>query len=318
MKHIFILNPVAGSGKAEKRILPGIIEAAREEAVDYEIHRTINVGDAENYVRKRCEHYAGEKLRFYAVGGDGTLNEVVNGAYGTCSIAQSNIEIGFVPVGTGNDFARVFSNPQYFLDIRRQIRGLPVSIDLIKYDDRVIVNMLNIGLDCAVVKEMNIIKKRFPIDGPLAYLAGVGAVFVSNQGFPLKVELEDGRTLVREFTLVAVGNGAFCGGGFKGVPKAEIDDGLLDVSLVNKVNRRTFASLIGKYRKGTHLNSPLAKDIITYVQSKSITIESLDGMDICVDGEVYSTEKLMLTVAPLAIKFSIPLGSKIQRNTSLD
>ncbi len=313
MKHIFILNPIAGSGKAEKKILPSIISAAREEDVEYEIHRTINVGDAENYVRKRCEHFDGDKLRFYAVGGDGTLNEVANGAFG-----EANVEIAFIPSGTGNDFARVFTNRHYFLDINRQIKGYPKAIDLIQYGNRVVVNMVNIGLDCSVVKEMNKVKNRFPLDGPLAYLVGVGVVFATNHGFPLKVVLEDGRIYEKEFTLVAIGNGAYCGGGFKGVPRAEINDGLLDVSLIEKVNRRTFASLIGKYRKGHHLSSPIAKKIITYVKGKSITIESPDGMDICVDGEVYRYDKITLSIAPSAIEFSIPLGSGIQENTPLD
>ena len=309
MKHIFILNPVAGTGKAEKRILPRIIEAVGQDGVDYEIHRTINVGDAKKYVRKRCESYGDRILRFYAVGGDGTLNEVANGAYGF-----PNAEIGFIPAGTGNDFSRIFTNPKFFLDIKKQIKGSSMSIDLIKYDDSFIVNMLNIGLDCSVVKEMDMIKRRFHIGGPLAYMAGVGVVFASNRGFPLKVILDSGKTFEGEFTLVAVGNGAYCGGGFKGVPKAEIDDGLMDVSLIYKVNRRTFAALIGKYRKGTHLTSPLAKNRIKYVKSRSLTVEPADGMDICVDGEVYSSGKLELSIAPSAIEFSIPLGCEIKKD----
>lgn len=312
MKHVFILNPVAGTGKAEKRILPGIIEAVGEEGVDYEIHRTINVGDAKNYVRKCCELHNDSKLRFYAVGGDGTLNEVANGAYGF-----PNAEIGFIPAGTGNDFSRIFTNPKYFLDIKRQIKGSSMHIDLIKYDDSVIVNMLNIGLDCSVVKEMDMIKKRFPISGPLAYMAGVGVVFASNRGFPLKVVLDDGKTFEGEFTLIAVGNGAYCGGGFKGVPQAEIDDGLMDVSLICKVNRRTFAALIGKYRKGTHLSSPLAENKIKYVKSKSLTVEPVGEMDICVDGEVYSSGKLELSIAPSAIEFTVPLGCEVEKTHML-
>ncbi|MGI6732921.1 MAG: diacylglycerol/lipid kinase family protein [Anaerovoracaceae bacterium] len=301
MKHIFILNPVAGHKKAEPKFLPQILEAVKAEGVDYEIHRTMNVGDGENFVRNRCVAYADEKLRFYAVGGDGTLNEVANGAFG-CPHA----EIAFIPAGTGNDFARNFADPKAFLDIKSQLRGSAKRIDLIQYGDKVIVNMLNIGLDCAVAAQLDIIKQKFFLRGPLAYIAGVGVVFAGNEGFDLKVTLEDGRVFDREFTLVAVGNGAFCGGGFMGVPRAKIDDGLLDVSLVNKVNRRTFASLITKYHKGTHLESPLAKEIITYVQCRSLTIEPKDTMQICVDGEVFHSGKLNISILPAAMNFSVP------------
>ncbi|HZK01467.1 MAG TPA: diacylglycerol kinase family protein [Anaerovoracaceae bacterium] len=303
MKHVFILNPVAGLQKAEKRILPRIIDAVKAEDVSYEIHRTVNVGDAENYVRKRCRTCSGDGLRFYAVGGDGTLNEVVNGAYGF-----SNVEVGFIPAGTGNDFARIFTNPHFFHDIKRQIGGTAKKIDLISYGDKIIVNMLNIGLDCAVVKNKEDVKRKYGIRGPLAYIAGVGIVFVSNQGFPLKVTTGDGREFNEEFTLVAVGNGAYCGGGFKGVPKASVVDGLLDVSLIRKVRRRTFAALISKYRKGTHLESAMAQDIISYIKCKSLIIEPPEYMDICVDGEVFSSGRLELSILPSAISFSLPYG----------
>ncbi len=307
MKHIFLLNPVAGDRKAERKILPRIIEEAKAAGADYEVHRTMNVGDAENYVRSRCELYPRDNLRFYAVGGDGTLNEVANGALGF-----PNVEIAFIPAGTGNDFARIFTNRRFFLDIKRQLEGRAKTIDLVQYGDRVIVNMLNIGLDCAVAKKKGEIKERFPLVGPLAYIAGIGVVFAGNRGFPIRVTLEDGRVFDEEFTLIAVGNGAYCGGGFKGVPKAEIDDGLLDVSLIRKVNRRTFAALIGKYRKGSHLESPLIKDIIIYEKCRSLVIEPAAGMDICVDGEILSSGPIEISILPAAIRFSVPSGCSLQ------
>lgn len=303
MKHIFIVNPIAGSGTSERIILPQIIETVRKEGVDYEIHRTINVGDGENYVKKRCTSLSNETLRFYAVGGDGTLNEVANGAYGF-----PNAEIAFIPAGTGNDFVRNFPSRRSFSCIKSQLAGTARPIDLIGYGDKKIINMLNIGLDCAVVAEMNALKKRLPLRGPLAYMGGVGVVFTYNKGYDLKITLDDGSIFDEEFTLVAVGNGAYCGGGFKGVPKALIDDGLLDVSLIKKVTRRRFAALIGKYRKGTHLESSLAADIIKYIQCKSLKIEPKSEMDICVDGEIYQSGTLEINVIPKAIRFSIPKG----------
>lgn len=311
MKHFFVLNPVAGAKTAEKLILPKILEAAKAEGVDYEIHRTMNIGDGEKYVINRCLTFPDESLRFYAVGGDGTLNEVVNGAYGF-----SNAEIAFIPAGTGNDFVRIFEGQKNFSDIRKQIRGQAIPIDAIRYSDgskdRFIINVLNIGLDCDVVAEKNKISENLKINGPLAYLAGVAVVFAGNRGFPMIVTLQDGRVLDEEFTLIAVGNGSFYGGGFKGVPEASINDGLLDVSLVRKVNRRTFASLIGKYKKGTHLKSKLAKSLITYKQCRSLTIEPKGAMQICVDGEIFDSGTIDISIVPGAVKFSLPEGSRLK------
>lgn len=303
MKHIFILNPVAGKSKAESAYLPKIIEAAKKTGIEYEIHRTINVRDAEKYARQRCLANKTEKLRFYAVGGDGTLNEVANGVYGS-----ENAEIAFIPAGTGNDFARVFKEYKYFRDITRQINGTSRAVDLIKYNSRYAINMINIGLDCSVAVKAAELKNKPFLKGPFAYAGGIAAVLAGNRGFDLQISIEDSTEYQGLFTLVAIANGAYCGEGFKGVPKAEIDDGLLDVSIVNKVNRRTFVSLLAHYRSGTHLDIPKVKDIIIYEKCRSITVKSKNTMQICADGEVENADELSVSVIPVAIRFSVPEG----------
>ena len=165
MKHIFILNPVAGHQDAESKFLPRILEAVKAEDVDYEIHRTMNIGDGENYVRNRCIAFPDEKLRFYAVGGDGTLNEVANGVFGF-----PNAEIASAPAEPAMILLATFSIPK-LLDIKSQIRGRSKKIDLIQYGDRIIVNMLNIA-DCEVVTKMEAIKEKTFLRGPLAYITG--------------------------------------------------------------------------------------------------------------------------------------------------
>lgn len=303
MKHIFVLNPVAGKGKAEIEILPKIIQTVKDSGFDYEIHRTINVGDAEHFVRNRCRSNPNDNLRFYAVGGDGTLNETANGAYGF-----ENAEIAFIPAGTGNDFARVFKEYKYFRDIRRQIYGTSRPVDLIKYNNRYAINMLNIGLDCSVAVKAAELKNKPFLKGPMAYAGGIATVLAGNRGFNLEVSIEDRTQYRGKFTLIAIANGAYCGGGFKGVPKAEIDDGLLDVSTVNKVNRRTLVSLLAHYRSGTHLDLPKAKNIIMYEKCKFITVKSTEAMQICADGEVEYTDELAVSIIPKAIRFSVPEG----------
>lgn len=311
LKHIFILNPAAGNKKAEIQILPRILRAVKETGVEYEIHRTVNVGDGERYVRERCSQHQAEgaektPLRFYAVGGDGTLSEVANGAHGF-----ADVEITTIPAGSGNDFVRIFEKPKDFLDIQKQLNGTAKPIDLLKCGNRYSINMINIGIDCAVVAKASEFKEMPITKGPLAYVAGVVSVFVKNQGIELRLRIGDDPEIRDEFTLLAIGNGRFCGGGFMGVPKAHIDDGLLDVTLVNKVPRTTFLALVGQYRKGTHVDDPATSKILTYLQCKRITIIPTAGkMDLCVDGEIFPGGDTEVSVEPGAILFSVPASGE--------
>ena len=86
--------------------------------------------------------------------------------------------------------------------------------------------------------------------------------------------------------LVAIANGCYCGGGFKGVPKAILDDGLIDVSIIDNISRRKFIALLGKYKEGTHLEDPATADIVSYKKCKSLVIKMQDKMKLCTDGEI--------------------------------
>lgn len=334
MKHIFIMNPAAGKGKAGKFFLPQIIKAAKGMGIDYEIHRTISPGDAQHFVKSRCEsREAGpnkeEEMRFYACGGDGTLNEVANGAYG-----YDNVEIAMIPAGTGNDFPRYFGELEYFEDIEKQILGSGRPIDIIRYEAvipnpatgslfrdldslfdsdpetavRYCINMFNIGLDCNVVDKVAKIKEYPLVPGPLAYGLGVGIVLGKKEGVNLEINLDNGEIYDGDIMLTAIGNGSYCGGGFKGVPRASVDDGLMDVSIIGNISRRTFLSLLGKYRKGTHLEDPATESFLTYRKCKSLTIKPKDTVKLCTDGEISIVGETTFEIIPGGMKFSVPWG----------
>ncbi|MCR4804597.1 MAG: acylglycerol kinase family protein, partial [Clostridia bacterium] len=116
MKHIFVVNPAAGNGAALRDILPKIHKALTGFADDYEIHRTLSEQETILYCRQKCA-FEGD-VRFYACGGDGTVNNVLTGIAG-----HSNAQLAVVPCGTGNDFVRNFTNRDNFLDIEKQING---------------------------------------------------------------------------------------------------------------------------------------------------------------------------------------------------
>lgn len=152
MKHIFIVNPAAGSGESEKKILPKIRKVSEELGIEYEVHITLSGEETTAYTLHRAEK--GDEVRFYACGGDGTLNNVLNGMIGF-----QNTQLAYIPCGTGNDFARSFTENDYFLDIKRQIEGDPTYIDAIRFNDAYAINMFNIGVDCDVVVEVDKLKK---------------------------------------------------------------------------------------------------------------------------------------------------------------
>ena len=313
-RHLFIINPAAGQGEAIK--LRSEIDAVCSIAgVDYGIYETESAGDAENFVRAHCEEYAegqdaGEEiLRFYACGGDGTLNEVVNGACG-----YDFTEVGCIPAGTGNDFIRNFPSRR-FDDLVAQVQGESRLCDLIHYEghingetvSRYCVNMFNIGFDSNVVDMMARMKRLPLITGSLAYLASVGAMLIGKKGANLRVEYKDGFVHNGKLLLISVANGCFCGGGIKGLPKAVTDDGVFDVSLVKNVPRRTFIRLFPKYTKGTHLKEKRLQDVIRYTHETALLIAPKHPpMKLCVDGEITKAGKVLFRIQPKAFRFVLP------------
>ncbi len=317
IKHIFVINPHSGKGVESAPLREAIRDACNVAGADYEIYMTTAVGDATRFVRERIESKpAGEVWRFYACGGDGTLSEVVSGAANLDATrhpgAIPGVEVGCIPIGTGNDFVRNFSQTAFFRDVTKQLLADPMEIDcyLCKYGDteRCAVNMINIGFDCDVVVKMSELKMKRWLPKSLTYIAGVIVTLKKNLGRTITVRRPDGSEVRREFELVSAANGGWCGGGFHSAPKSSLTDGLLDISLIKKVSRTTFIRLVGAYKKGTHLETKLGKQIVAYMQEKSVTFKMDQETDICIDGEVCRADELSLSILPKSIAFALPVG----------
>ncbi len=317
VKHIFIMNPAAGKGAAAKKLSEAINDACRAAGVQYEIYKTVGQGDATRFVRERISSKPEDEIyRFYACGGDGTLSEVVCGAANPdadkCPGALKNIEVGCIPVGTGNDFVRNFKNREFFSDITKQLLADSTLIDCyLCSDGNIGVNMINIGFDCDVVVNAAELKKNPLLPRGLAYIAGIASTLKKNLGRVITAKLADGTEITREFQLVSAANGGFCGGGFHSAPGSSLNDGLLDVSLINKVSRFDFIRLVGAYKKGTHLETKLGKKVVHYAKVKSVAFEFSEPANVCVDGEVRRLDRLALSVLPRAIAFAVPVGCEI-------
>ena len=189
IRNIFIVNPKAGQGKGNAKFTDKIKKEAERLGIPVEIYTTAGMGDAEILARQISDEVK-EETRIFACGGDGTLNEVLNGVIG-----NEKISVGVVPIGTGNDFCRNFPEAGDFLDIASQLNSHPVKSDAIKYSGilagkeqtRYCANMFNIGFDCNVV-DLTATLKTYPLlSGSLAYLMAILAILVKKKGANLKV-----------------------------------------------------------------------------------------------------------------------------------
>ena len=307
IKHVFILNPAAGKGEKQSGLCAQIERVCKEKGVDYLVHQTTARGEATAFVAELCSRYPDQPLRFYACGGDGTLSETVNGAYG-----YANASVGVVPVGTGNDFVRNFEGKQAFLDIAAQLDGQEQMLDLIKYNDRFCVNMINIGFDCEVVKQTWGLKKCKWIPSGMTYIAGLVITLIRKPGVKASVSLDGGEAQPRRMLLTAVANGAWCGGGFHSNPLALQDDGILDVLMIKNVSRVRFLSLVKSYKQGTFVHHPKARRVIEYAKCQAVCYSFEKTQSICVDGEVTDVDTLEICAVKNGLRFVVPAGVSYQ------
>ncbi len=311
MKHYFFINPMAGQGKGIDKLIAEIESTAAELQQDVEIYLTRSVGDGERQARKIAEELNGAPARFYGCGGDGTNNEIVNGAAGF-----DNIAVGCVPIGTGNDMVRNFPEAGDFLSVKSQMLGSVHRIDLMKYKAKLdgvhregyCVNMFNIGLDCDVVVLTNVLKKKPFIAGSMAYLLAVGGMFLRKKPIRLQLWEEDKLMVDGDVLLVAIANGGYCGGGMNTSPQSCMTDGVFDLNIVKNVSHAAFLKLFPKYKAGTHLQVPGIEKVISIRQSKSLTmIPKQKDFNICIDGEVYAAEgQIEYSIAEDALPFIVP------------
>ena len=168
------------------------------------------------------------------------------------------------------------------------------------------MNIVNFGFDAYAVKTMNSVRRKPLIGGKNAYNTGIVAAIIKAMKNKAEITV-DGKLFFNEkFLLCTVANGQFIGGKYRCAPRATLDDGTLDLCLVKTVSIPQFASLIGLYEKGQHLDSEKFKKYICYTRCKTVDIKASEGFFISVDGEIYDGTDFRLEVIPQALKFGIP------------
>ena len=310
MKYYFIINPAAGKGTDTKELERDILAQASELGKEVSIYMTKAVGDAEVFARDLIAEEPDEELCFIACGGDGTFNEVLNAVVG-----HPKASVSVYPTGTGNDFVRNFPNAGNFSDVKALLQGEIIPCDSIEYSGiidgefkvRYCGNMFNIGFDCNVVDATQTLKTKPFIVGSAAYLLGVATTLIKKKGADLKI-IADGKVLSDgPILLTSIANGSYCGGGVMSNPYASVQDGNIDISVINDLGRLRFISLFPKYQKGTHLDTPKTKDLIQNLKAQEITVIPRKGiMRLCTDGEISSAEGVLFRILPSSFRLLVP------------
>ena len=298
MKHIFIINPAAGKYDHSQQFRTQIESACDARGLSYEICVSEKPGDCRAIARKAAE--SGEEVRLYACGGDGTLNEVVNGAVGF-----QNAAVTHFPGGSGNDAIKIFSETEPFFHLERLLDAEEARFDLIRCNDTYSINILSIGFDAKVGTDIARFKRLPLVSGKGAYVLSILANMVHGLSEHYIVTLDSGETVDAEQTMICICNGRWYGGGFNPVPEAEPDDGLLDVLLVKKVGLLRVASVIGRYKNGGYAEFP---ELIRHVQCRKLRIRSDKPSVVNVDGEAIHTDDAQIELIPKAVRFFYPRG----------
>ena len=304
MRHLFIINPVAGGGGQAEKITAQIGREMAGRNADFQIYVTREPMDA---ARKLCvEADTGDVLQVYACGGDGTLNECICGAVG-----RPNVAVTHFPCGTGNDFIKTFGEEKRrFFDLTELLSGEVRPVDVIRCNDRYSLNICSVGIDARIGTQVHRYSSLPLLGGATGYILSTAAELVKGVSRPIRVTV--GRRIFDgEKTLVCICNGTWYGGFFNPVPAARLDDGLLDVLVVKGVSRLTFARLVGDYAKGKYGKHP---KYIEHVRARSVVIDSPGELVVNMDGEAIRAAHVEMSVIPSGANFIFPREMEYFKN----
>lgn len=297
MRTVFIVNPKAGSDSAEQKIREAIERLPMKD--ECSVYVTKGVGDATAFVKDLCAD-TDEKLRFIACGGDGTINEVFSGAVG-----KENVSVSCYPCGSGNDFVKCFGGADAFGDIEKLVTAEAKPIDVLKVGDRYSINVTNFGFDTTVAMTINAEREKTGHGNKSAYTKGVVKALLTAMKNECKV-YSDGELLNPDgkFLLCTVANGQYVGGSFKCAPRAELDDGMLEVCLAKCISRLRFVKLLTPYTNGEHLDREEFSDVIVYRRAKKVEVEAPEGFAYSLDGEIIHESRFTVEIVPKALNFA--------------
>ena len=299
MKHLFILNPIAGGGLRTGQVRAEIIETMTAQSDEWELYETVGVQDATRKVREAAA--SGEELRVYACGGDGTLNECVNGVVGNPHAAVTHF-----PAGTGNDFIKTFAiGTERFFKLENLLDPQEMTLDIMEVGGRYGINICSVGLDARIAADVHKYSGLPGVKGNTAYFLSLFANIIKGIAKPFEVVI-GGEIHNRKFSLICLCNGRSYGGAFTPVPEALPNDGMLDILFVEKTSRMGVLNVVKTYAAGHYRKLP---KLITPMQGTEMTVRADCEFAVNVDGEILYMKEAVFRLLPGALRFFAPKGA---------
>ena len=289
-----IVNPAAGTAR-ERAPLDEVQRRLRVLGHRVEVRETAAHGDAGVLAREAVAVGADVVV---AAGGDGTLNEVVNGV-AAMDDGLARCAIGLLPLGTGNDFARSLGLEDPAVAVAALANGCVRSVDLVALGDRLFLNASAGGLTAET--SANVTSDLKQAVGRLAYLIGGARAFLEYQPVSVRAET-DGRVIEADLQLFAVCNGAYIGGGYQLAPDARPDDGVMEVCLVRASSALDFLALLPRLSSGDHLDD---EDVV-YFRTRELTLTFQRSIRINTDGELLEASRCHYAIRPGAVRMIAP------------
>jgi diacylglycerol kinase (ATP) len=300
---IFIINPQAKNGYCLK-VWGKVEQMLKEENISYSAFRTEYRGHARELAKIYAEQAGGQRVYLVAVGGDGTVHEVINGAFG-----HQNVTVGFIPGGSGNDFSRGFEIPKGPEEsLTAMLKGIshPVKADIgmIRHIDgkkTYFINNMGAGFDALISRKVNSSKIK-GILNKLTLGKFVYALFLVKELFfykcsDLEIIIDGKKHQIRAAWFITISNQPFYGGGMKISPDANPFDGVLNVTVVHNISRIKLLLVFASVFKGRHIGF---KEV-TVLQGENIRIHSSHPIPAHADGEALGSTPVSASVCPEAI-----------------
>lgn len=285
-----IINPCSGRGLPLKK-LPEIEAFLKERALQYQICYAQTPEDATKFA---AEAGAAQVDGIIAIGGDGTLFQIING------LAGSDVPLIFAPCGTGNDFIKSLNLPHDPIEALKLQLDSPVRrIDVGRMNDTYFLNVAGTGFDVDVLRFAESHKKKY--SGLKPYLLGLAQALKAYRPTTACISFDGGPEETARFAIVSIGNGRYIGGGMKAVPDALVDDGYFDVVTVSPVSKFVILPLIAFYIAGKHISLRLA----SVRRCKKLTLRC-KNMTLNLDGELRNTDTAQFELYPALLRVRVP------------
>lgn len=298
-----VVNPASGNGSTGKR-WPEIARVIEKGGINFDCTLTEGPGDATAITRTFLEK--GHDL-ILSVGGDGTLNEVVNGFFYNGELVRKQAAVGLISTGTGRDLGRTMGIPgEPAAAVRHLIESplRPVDVGKVTYmhnggheDTRYFINVAGMGLDGDTAARVNRTSKA--LGGFISFLWGTMASLALYRNQRMTVTIDDSLVCDEPITVIVIGNGCYFGGGMYVAPNARLDDGLFDIVILRNLSKLNLLVNLPRVYRGSHLSHPR----VTSLRGKKVTVWSNGSSLLNLDGEQPGRAPAVFEVQSRALKF---------------